>query len=251
MTESNETNGSSGQNKRPTKTSKTKQAAKPAAQPKAAESSEDVTSSPLGAVLTRNEFYRDRYRTLTLIAIIEAAAIVGLIAALIITIQVNRPRYFYFATTEDGRSIPMLPLSRPNLSKPALMSWAAQAATEVLTFNFSDYRRRLQEASRHFTREGWESFTQALQASDFIESVVSFRQVVSAAPAKAPVLLYEGVINGRYQWEIELPMLITYQTGSSTQTVNQTIRMVIRRMDKLESPNGVGIQQWNAMRGAR
>lgn len=209
----------------------------------------DSDSSPLGSVITRNDFYRDRYRILTKIALFEAVAIVGLIVCLISFIMTMAPQTYYFATTEDGRQVPMVPLNQPNLSKPALLSWATQAATEVMTFGFNDYKRRLQEASRHFTRAGWLSFTRALQKADLVTAVTQNRQAISAAPRSAPVLLSEGPINGRYQWEVQLPMLIKTSFGQGSKSDSWDLRLIIVRVPTLESPNGVGIEQWLAFQG--
>lgn len=205
--------------------------------------------SALASVITRNEYYRDQYRTLVRIAFFEAIAIMGLIAAMIVLINVHQPRNFYFATTSDGRQVPMVPLTQPNLSKPALLSWATQAATEVMTFGFNDYRRRLQEASRHFTRQGWLSFTEALQRADIVESVRQNRQAISAAPRSAPILLSEGIINGRFQWEVQIPLNVTTSFGGGTKSDVWNVRLKIVRVPTLESPNGVGIEQWLAMGG--
>jgi len=203
----------------------------------------------LGRVITRNEFYRDGYRTLLKVAFIEAIAIVGLIVVIVAIVNAYQPENRYFATTEDGRVVPMVPLSEPNLSRPALLSWASQAATETLTFGFNDYRRRLQESSRHFTRPGWTSFVKALQDSGIIEAVETNRQVVSAAPRAAPTILSEGMANGRYQWAVEMPMMVTYLYGQQQRSMSMNIRLVIVRVPKLESPNGVGIEQWVAFTG--
>lgn len=220
---------------------------RPAAEPVPV--TEDVKSGGLGAVLTRNEFYRDGYRTLLKVALLEALVILGLIAAMFFLIASRKPEDRYFATTNDGRLVPMVSLSEPNLSTPALMSWTAQAATEVMTFGFHDYRRRLQEASRNFTKTGWASFTTALEKSRIMESVEANQQVVTAAPSSAPVLVSEGLVNGRYQWQVQLPMVITYQAGSLTRADNLILTLLIVRVSKLESPNGVGIEQWVAQPG--
>ena len=140
----------------------------------------------------------------------------------------------------------MVPLNEPNLSSPALMSWTAQAATEVMTFGFNDYRRRLQEASRNFTRRGWESFTQALQRSRIIEMVEASQQVVTAAPQGAPIIVSEGLSAGRYQWQIQVPLVLTYQSGARTRSDKLLVTLVVVRMPRLESPNGIGIEQWIA-----
>ncbi len=200
----------------------------------------------VGSVIVRNEFYRDGYRTLLRIAVIEAMIILALVGAMYFVIEVHQPENRYFATTEDGRLVPMVPLSEPNLSVPALMSWSAQAATEVMTFGFNDYKRRLQQASRNFTRLGWVSFTSALEKSRIIEMVEANGQVVSAAPASAPILISEGVVNGRYQWQVQVPLVITYQSGSSVRDDKMLVTLLLVRVPKLESPNGVGIEQWIA-----
>jgi intracellular multiplication protein IcmL len=141
----------------------------------------------------------------------------------------------------------MVPLNEPNLSTPALMSWVAQASTEVMTFGFNDFRRRLQESSRNFTRRGWESFTQALQRSRIIEMVEANQQVVTAAPQGAPIVRSEGLVAGRYQWTIELPLILTYQSGSRSRSDRLLVTLVVVRVPRLESSNGVGIEQWVAV----
>lgn len=205
--------------------------------------------SALGRVILRNEYYRDGYRLALRVAVVQSFIMIGLIAAMFFVIKVHQPENRYFATTEDGRLIPMVSLTQPNLSNPALMSWVAQAATETMTFGFNDYRRRLQESSRNFTQRGWESFTNALQAARIIESIEANSQVISAAPRGAPVLTSEGVVNGQYQWIVQIPMVLSYQAGSKTRADNWIVTLVVVRVPRLESPNGVGIAQWVAVPG--
>lgn len=141
----------------------------------------------------------------------------------------------------------MVPLDQPNLSSPALMSWVAQAVTEVMTFGFNDYRRRLQESSRNFTKRGWESFTQALQRSRIIEMIEAQQQVLTAAPSGAPIMEQEGLVAGRYQWVIQVPLILTYQAGAKVESTKFLITVVVVRVPRLESPSGVGIEQWVAV----
>ncbi|MCB9982875.1 MAG: type IVB secretion system apparatus protein IcmL/DotI [Rhodospirillales bacterium] len=207
----------------------------------------EADTSGLGSVMVRNEFYRDGYRSLLRLALLQGLAILGLIGGMYFVIQVHQPENRYFATTEDGRLVPMVALNEPNLSTPALMSWVAQAATEVMTFGFNDYRRRLQESSRNFTRRGWESFTGALQRSRIIEMVEANQQVVTAAPQGAPIVVSEGLVAGRYQWQVQIPMLLSYQSGARTRTDKMLVTIVVVRVPRLESANGVGIEQWIAV----
>lgn len=211
------------------------------------ETPSDEELGGLGRVIIRNEFYRDGYRSLLKISLIQVVVILGLIGAMYFVIQTHQPENRYFATTEDGRLVPMIALSEPNMSVPALMSWVAQSSTEVMTFGFNDYRRRLQESSRNFTRRGWESFTQALQRSRIIEMVEANQQVVTAVPQGAPILESQGLVNGRYQWIVQLPIVLTYQAGSRSRNDSLLVTVVIVRVPRLESANGVGIEQWIAV----
>lgn len=210
---------------------------------------EAMDTSGLGRVVVRNEFYRDGYRLALRVAVIQCVIIFALIGAMYFVIHVHQPENRYFATTEDGRLIPMVPLNQPNLSTPALLSWVAQSTSETMSFSFSNYRRNLQESSRHFTRAGWESFSTALQQARIIESIETNLQEVTAVPRGAPVLKSEGVAGGQYRWVVQIPLLLTYVSGSKSRTENWIVTLVVVRVPRLESPNGVGIAQWIAVPG--
>ena len=231
-------------------------AAKPAAKPqggKGAGVSQDgkappvqMPSGPLVSVVTRNEFYRDGFRKMINLAIFEAIIIVGLILTLIVYISNSKAQDRYFATTADGRIMQLVPLDRPNMSEAALMSWVSQAATDVMTFGYHDHVKELQSASRYFTKTGWDSFTSALQRARIVESVKTLQQVVTAVPRSAPVLLRRGVVGGRFRWEVQLPISVTYKGATEGRTDNMLLTLLIERVSALENPDGVGIEQWIA-----
>lgn len=205
-----------------------------------------VAPSALNAVVTRNSFYRDGYRNLTRLVIIQGLVILGLVVALGVTISTSKPQDRFFATTSDGRLVRMRPLGQPNLNDAALVSWAARATSEIMTFGFHDYQRRLQESSKFFTRRGWQSFTEALDQARIIEAVEQNQQIVTAAPRQAPVIIQQGLVNGIYRWIVELPLNVTYQAGSNQQNNTVKVRLVIVRVSTLDNPSGIGIQQWLA-----
>jgi len=203
-------------------------------------------AGPLVTIVTRNEFYRDGFRNLIKIAVLEGIVIIGLILTLIVYMNNAQPSDRYFATTADGRIMQLQPLDRPNLDTPALMSWVATAAAEVMTFTYTDYQKRLQQASRHFTKVGWETFTTAMQKSRILDSVQAQSQLVSAQPKSAPVLMQEGILGGKYRWVIQMPLQVTYRNGQNTRSDTLQLNLVVERVPSLENPYGVGIAQWIA-----
>jgi intracellular multiplication protein IcmL len=73
------------------------------------------------------------------------------------------------------------------------------------------------------------------------------QQVVTSAPQGAPIVQKEGIVNGRYQWTVQLPLVLSYQAGAKTRDDSLLVTLVVVRVPRLESPNGIGIEQWIAV----
>lgn len=203
----------------------------------------------LQTVVTRNKFYREGYQSLMKIAI--AQGVVVLILAFLVTYKmfIEPPPVRYFATTNDGKILEMSPLNEPSLNDPAVLSWTAQAAADVMTFSFLDYQRRLSQSAPYFTQPGWDGFLQAIQESRFLEGVKVNQQIVTAVPADAPVIVDRKKPDepgDKFYWRVQLPMIITFTSGEKTQSKRQLLNLVIVRVSPLENPSGLGIEQWVA-----
>ncbi len=214
---------------------------------KAKEKPTNNFTKSLEIVLERNEHYRSSFKNLLRVVVVQCIMIVALISAFLFYMHISRPQDFYFAITRDGRELPLIPLSQPNMQRAALLSWAAQAASEVMTFGFHDYEERLGRAARHFTPKGFADFREAMIKSRMIEGVVDAQQIITAVPKAAPVLKGEGLYNGKYRWVVDVTLLITYQSGDAKSSTTMNVTLYIVRVSTLESPNGVGIDQWIAM----
>ncbi len=198
----------------------------------------------LQTVVSRNNFYKDGYAMLMRVALLEAVAIAGLVVALIAVIMVTDPQDRFFATTEDGKIINLVPLNVPNQSDDAVLTWAANAAVQTMTFGFHDYRQRLQESSTNFTPRGWQSFLEAINRSGTLESVESYRQILTAVPQRAPVMLDKREVAGVYRWVVQFPLLVTTQSGNRTSNSRSILTLVIERVPTIDKPIGLGIEQW-------
>lgn len=206
----------------------------------------------LELILVRNHFYRDSYRRLMVICLllIFANCFVGYLVWYESTHQ-TLPKYF--ATTPDGTPIPLVPLSKPNLSSTMLLEWATEAATTAYTFNFVNFRRALQHTRTYFTRAGYLNFIKALKDSNNFEAVQKNKLVVHASLEAGgnPAILRDSDsdpnlrIDGVYTWQVQVPMLVTYEGASQNKIVQRIVlTMLIRRMSALESPRGVGIESF-------
>lgn len=195
----------------------------------------------LELVNLRNNFYRDNYRNLMLVCL----GLIMLAAALVywaLYERTHKPPAQYFATTYDGKLIPLIPLSEPSLTDNALLQWVTEAAVNSYTFNYVNYRKALQDVRIYFTQSGYQFFLKALSDSNNINAVRDKKLIVSAAPTGAPLILKKGLFNNElFIWDVQLPMEISFRSANDIIRQNVTLNMRITRVPTLESPSGVGI----------
>ncbi|WP_419420335.1 type IVB secretion system apparatus protein IcmL/DotI [Legionella sp. D16C41] len=202
-----------------------------------------MVKDSLTAVTLRNDFYRDGQRKMVLgllISLFTNLFLGGMVAYLL----THPPAPKYFATSINGRITPLFPLNEPNQSDSAVLQWANQAAIAAFTYNFVNYRDELQAASGFFTADGWQQFLVALQQSNNLDAVKAKKLIVSAVATRAPIILQKGLLNGRYSWRVQMPLLVTYQSASEFSQQNNVVTMLITRVSTLNSPRGIGIAQF-------
>lgn len=202
-----------------------------------------MAEDALTAVAMRNDFYRDGQRKM-MIALIISIFINFVMASLLVYLITHPPAPKYFATSINGRITPLFPLDEPNQSDSAVLQWANQAAIAAFTYNFVNYRDELQASSGFFTADGWSQFLNALQQSNNLDAVKAKKLIVSAVATRAPIILQKGLLNGRYSWRVQMPILVTYQSASEFSQQNNVVTMLITRVSTLNSPRGIGISQF-------
>lgn len=202
-----------------------------------------MADDALTVVALRNKFYKDSQRKVifALLIAILVNLVLGLMLVYIIT---HPPAPKYFATSINGRIIPLFPLDQPNQSDSAVLQWANQAAIASFTYNFVNYRDELQASSGFFTPEGWDQFLNALQQSNNLDAVKAKKLIVSAVATRAPIILQKGILNGSFSWRVQMPILVTYQSASEFTQQNNVVTMLITRVSTLNSPRGIGIAQF-------
>lgn len=202
-----------------------------------------MAEEALSEVTLQKSFYQDSRQKILLallIAIIVNCLIVGLLGYIIS--HPVEPKYF--ATSVNGRITPLTPLNEPNQSDSSVLQWANQAAIAAFTYNFVNYRDELEASSSFFTKDGWQQFVDALQQSNNLDAVKAKKLIVSAVATRAPIILQKGVLNGRYSWRVQMPILVTYQSASEFSQQNNVVTMLITRISTLDSPRGIGISQF-------
>ncbi|HEX2752155.1 MAG TPA: DotI/IcmL/TraM family protein [Alphaproteobacteria bacterium] len=190
--------------------------------------------------------YREGFYNLVWIVRALALGILAMTCVLLYYITSVVPQDRYAALTGiDGRTVmPMVALSTPNVTNDALMAWATQAATDVMTFGFHDLDQQFSNSRKYFTDEGWQSFSTAFAKSVFLKNLLSSQQIVTAIPRGTPTVVHIGLYKGKYQWILDVPMLMTIRAGARARQQRTVVRMFIVRMPTQNNPMGIGINTW-------
>lgn len=211
-----------------------------AKQPQSAKTNKRPTSGGLEHVVLRSDFYRDGYRRMVAINLIVVVAI--LVETFILFALMNRPVETRYFATENGRITQLQPLNMPVLSGRQLVQFAQEAAVASYTFDFVNYRKQLSELSSYYTRDGYSEYIDALSRSN-LDIVTKRKYVVSAVASGAPVVTREGVKQGVYAWEVQMPMSVVYQSSAERADQKFVVKMLLVRMPTAENPKGVGVHQ--------
>ncbi|MCP3680699.1 MAG: type IV secretion protein DotI [Gammaproteobacteria bacterium] len=199
----------------------------------------------LETVKLRNNFYRDSYRRVVMALIVALVIIAGLTYTVYWQVS-HRPMPKYFASTANGRIIPLIPLNSPNMNTKAIRSWAVEASVAAYSYNFVNFRQVFNDNQKYFTSNGWDAFLKQLQSSGNLNAVQKRKLIVSAVPRGVPVIQNQGVLNGRYFWRVQVPMLVTYQSQSETIHSDLLATLTIRRISTLTRSDGIGIDSFVA-----
>jgi intracellular multiplication protein IcmL len=196
--------------------------------------------------LNRNAFYRDGYRLLLRISLIQTVVIIMMVLAITGLVLSMKPRSIYFATTSDGRIINIVPLNEPYLTDAQVVAWAASTAQNVMRFGYNDYRDRLQQSSANFTTSGWDSFNKALNDAKFLDAIQARKLVVTMDIVAAPEIQSKRISGtGVYTWYVQLPVTIKFDGADQPpEPISMNLRLQIVRVSTLQNPDGISIEQW-------
>ena len=192
----------------------------------------------------KNDYYRIGFHTMMRFINILAAIIFALTVVLAVYLGSRQNQDRYFAETGDAKVMRMAALPFPNMGRVALSDWVAKSVSEIMTFGFNDVNERFALTRHNFTEDGWGTFSKAIIASGLIDDIMKSQQIVTSVPESLPILKQEGLINGRYSWVFDIPLLVTFRAGGVKVSRSKMVHITVERIPTSENPSGVGISQW-------
>lgn len=149
----------------------------------------------------------------------------------------------YFASTGNGRIIPLIPLDQPVMSVADVIDFAQKATRRSMTMDFLNYREQLEGSRQYFTESGFQSFLNSLSNSGILETIREGRYNMNAT-TETGVLAQQGVVDGRRVYVVNFPLTVKL-AGQTSERPDQEFLATVRveRISTAIDAQGIAITQ--------
>jgi hypothetical protein len=127
------------------------------------------------------------------------------------------------------------------MTNAMVLNWVSQNVPNIYQIDFVHYRSQLNALSNYFTPTGWSQF-QSTFASQLTE-IINNQYIVSAAPNGVPVVTGSGVFSGTFMWQVQMPLILYFQKGSTITSRNILLTLVVARVNNVVADQLLGISQ--------
>lgn len=191
-------------------------------------------------VISRNNFSKDSLVWLRIVILIQLIFLGFQIAFVVIMFQ-NEPKPVLFPLNNHDQLINSVPLSEPGLTDAELLNWATEAMIVSFSFNYNNYDNIAEKIEDYFDPAGIASYLKMISTHSQIQQLVSKKLILSGRPTAAPRLAQDGLIDGRYAWQILLPFILKFNNQKVKSESELTLEILIVRTTTQESSLGVKI----------
>lgn len=145
-----------------------------------------------------------------------------------------------------------VPLDQPHRLSADMTNWIAITTVEALNFLSPDYKTDLTTNRKNFDNFGHQQYTTFLTQTRILETLQTGKYRVRSYNENTPLLLNEGVVDGRFRWLYRVPIMITYLDAGANSYENvkpinyrATIDIQIGRNENTQDSEGVLIERWS------
>lgn len=202
-------------------------------------------AAPHGAaeVLERRAHYQNMTHRLLPILLFMSLTLAAMTLAMGF-FALRPPTVLNYAVTDDLRVIELTPLREPAVTEAGLLNWVADSVREIYSYDFVHWREQLQAVRGLFVDEAaFEAYVKALVSSGNLDAVRSRRYVVSAVLDEPPNILNSGMLNGRFSWQLEVPVRVRYESANEDTSQELLVKVLVQRVSQVQNARGLGISQ--------
>lgn len=202
-------------------------------------------------VVVRNQSLYLTYQRLILAAVLSLVAAGVAVLALVLVMGKPVPPQ-YIPITQDGRLLPLVPLSEPNLDDGAIGEFALKTIREVNNYDYLSWKTQVLTAQPRFLPASWKKYLEEFEATNIIRTVVDRKMIVIGQPMGSVEIQNRGRLDdGVYVWRVAVPIKIQYIAhADSTQRTNLqlasegVVTLYIQRVAPTLSASGIAVRAY-------
>lgn len=200
-----------------------------------------MAEEELTVVGFHNNYYRDSFDRVLIIAVIIIVAI-GCLLGVIVYNYLKKPAPVTFLVAQDMRvQLPKeyLDLSMEYPAEADLLQWVSEVIPDIFQVDFLRWDEEVQAIQKFFTPNGYQIFINQLNNYASKTFLQSKRLFTKCTPLGAPVILDKRAVGGHFAWRIQIPVQISYAGAFSAQANELRIVINLIRSDTADSLSGV------------
>lgn len=158
----------------------------------------------------------------------------------------------------SGKGLPdnTSPLYVRHRTAATVASWLQQVVADKAIYHANNYKAEYKAKAGDFDKAGLAEYIKFLEASGIWKALSVQSNDVTGFVSDVPILLKEGVINGRYRWLFETNIMVSYfpkgitkydnVASSIDQTQQYVITLQVGRQKGVKNEHGLQIESWSA-----
>lgn len=150
-----------------------------------------------------------------------------------------------------------LPLPQKHRTNNVMAQWLQIALPDLVSYKAQGYERQYAEKVKSFSKSGAEAYVKFLHDQNYITTLKTGRYDISGFVKGYPIVVNEGVVDGRYQWAFQTDIMVTFLEQGMNEynkesgdfiTQEYVVTFHVGRVKGVKNDHGVLIETWNVQK---
>lgn len=187
------------------------------------------------------KFRKGYSKMVTLLGMLILLLVILVPVFIMVNVAPSKPGYY--ATATNGVIYPLSSLDQPVVTDTFLQKWVSTLAGGIFTVSFGDWQSQLDKYKGNFTPLAWQDLQNSYNKG-FADNLVQNQWSASAVITQEPRILDRRIINGRYTWTVNVPVLVNFTNASANASQSLLLALTISRMPTDANPQGIQVTQF-------
>lgn len=197
-----------------------------------------MTEKGSDVVRLEDNYYHDSFGKVLFVIFCTLVSILFLVA-ISFYILMQKPEPVTFRVAEEWRVQAPVPIQESYLTDPEVLQWVSEVVPRLFNLDFINIDSQLADDKKYFTVNGYQIFLNQINNYADTKTVQTYKMFVNGEPTRAPIILNQGVLSGRYAWWVQIPVNISYAGARDKLDESLTLQVLVVRTDTTNNLTGI------------